>query len=399
MNTTDLRERDWIAAARALVPLLDAAGPRIDAACSLPQDVLDALHEARLFRMLLPRSLGGAELPLADFFEVIHAIAQGDASTAWCIAQSSGCSMSAAYMTAGAASKVFGDPRAVVAWGYQAGPECVATAVAGGWNVSGTWNFGSGSRHAGWLGGHCRIADGKGERTMLFPRSAAAIREGSWNVIGLRGTGSDTYSVARLFVPAELSLVARATGRDQQGGADAVPEAEPERREQGLLYRFSPLSVYQAGFSAVALGIARAVLDAFLALAATKTPQGAASPLRDSAWIQARVARSEAKLASCRAWLVDILRGMHEACATAGRLGFDQRVQLRLASTYAIHEAREVAEAAYADAGATAVFAANPFERRLRDMHAVTQQIQGSQVHLQSVGQYYLGVPPSTRFI
>jgi alkylation response protein AidB-like acyl-CoA dehydrogenase len=399
MNTTDFRGRDWIATARALIPLLDAAGPRIDAAGELPGDVVDALHEARLYRMLLPRSLGGAELQMTDFFDVVHAIAQGDASTAWCLSQSSGCAMSAAYMAPEAAKQVFGDPRAVLAWGYQAGPECLARAVDGGWKASGTWNFGSGSRHATWLGGHCRVADGKGERTMLFPRGAATIKADSWNVIGLRGTGSDTYSVSDLFVPSELSVVARATGRDQQAGQDTEPEAEPERREQGPLYRCTPLSVYQSGFSAVALGIARAVLDAFLALALKKTPQGASSPLRDNAWIQARVARSEAKLASCRSWLLEILRAMQDEAAAAGRISFEQRVNLRLASTYAIHEAREVVETAYADSGATAIFAANPFERRVRDMHAVTQQIQASQVHLQTIGQHYLGLKPQTRFL
>jgi alkylation response protein AidB-like acyl-CoA dehydrogenase len=388
---------DWIARARALTPVLDKAAPRIEATKSLPPDVVDALHEGKLFRMLLPRSLGGAELDLATFFQVVCTIAEGDASTAWCVSQSSGCAMAAAYLEPAAAREIFSDPRAVVAWGFPAAP-CRATPAEGGWKVTGTWGFGSGNRHSTWLGGHCQLADG-GERTMLFPRSEVTIKPDSWNVVGLRGTGSDTYSVADYFVPAAHAIVARASGRDLPPAADAMPEAEPERREQGTLYRFSPTSVYQCGFAGVALGIARATQNAFVALAGQKTPSGGTTMLRDNPVVQLRVAQSEARLGSARAWLLQILNEMWAACATSGKVNFEHRIQLRLASTYAIQEAREVVETAYIDAGATAIFEVNPFERRLRDMHAASQQIQSSPAHFQSAGQHYLGLKPNARFI
>lgn len=402
-------ERGWVERARALKPLLEAAAPRIDAACALPHDVLDALFEAKMFRMLLPHNFGGAELEPATFFQAVSEIAAGDASAAWCVAQSSGCAMSAAYMEPAAAYEVFGDARAAVAWGYSLGPQCRATPVKGGWRVSGTWGFGSGSRHASWVGAHCQRTDESGEplkhadgrpqeRTMLVPRSAITVKEGTWNVVGLRGTGSDTYSLADLFVPAEYSLVPRATARDHHLAEGELPEADPERREQGPLYRISPMNVYQAGFSAVGLGVARATLDAFIALATRKTPSGTGNPLRDDTWIQSRIALSEARLRSARAWIVSILREMWEEAA-AGEIRFETRVNLRLASTYAIHEARDVVHAAYADAGATAIFESHPFERRLRDMNAVSQQIQANFTHLQAAGQYFLGLQPGLRYI
>ena len=402
-GTVNSRDQDWVAKdlvakARALTPVLDAAAPRIEAAHALAPDVLDALHAAKIFRMLLPRSLDGAELDLASFFEVVCALAEGDASTAWCVVQNNGCAMSAAYLAPKDAKAVFGDPRAVLAWGFQTGPQCRAEAVKGGWKASGTWGFGSGSRHSSWLGGHCLI-EGGAERTMLFPRASATIKDDSWHVVGLRGTGSDTYSVKDLFVPAEYAIVPRATGRDQQLAEDAKPEAEPERREQGTLYRLAPMNVYQCGFAAVGLGIARATLAAFIAVATKKTPAGTTLPLRDSHWIQTRIALSEARLSSSRAWILQILRAMWDECAASGRPSFERRIELRLAATYAIQEAREVVEVCYADAGATAIFEANPFERRLRDMHAVSQQLQAGAMHLQSAGQYYLGLKPSNRFI
>jgi len=406
-------DQDWVARARTLTPLLDAAAPRIDAAKGLPADVQDVLFEAKMFRMLLPRSIGGAELDLPTFFQVIQAIAQGDASAAWSVAQSNACAMSAAYMEPAAAHAVFDDARAVLSWGFPQGP-CTATPVTtpegAGWKVSGTWGFGSGSRHSTWLGGHCVVTDANGtpqkhasgapvERTALFPRQAVTIVDDKWAVLGLRGTGSDTYAVKDLFVPAECCVVPRAVGRDQQQPADAKIEVETERREAGTLYRFSPTMVYQTGFSAVALGIARAMLNSFIALANQKTPSGAPQMLRDSSVVQARVATSEARLGSMRAWLAQSVRESWEHCAATGEHAFEHRVTMRLASTYAIREVRQVAQDAYDDAGATAIFEVHPFERRLRDMLAVTQQVQSNPMHLQTAGQHYLGLKPSTRFI
>ena len=399
---------DWVSRARALTPLLAAAGPRIDADKALPPEVLDALHEAKMFRMFLPHSLGGAELDLPTFFDVILAIAEGDASAAWTVAQSNGCAFSAAYMEADAARVVFGDARAVTAWGFPAAP-CHARPAEGGWRVTGTWGFGSGSRHASWVGAHCNVCDAQGvplkksdgspiERTALMPRRSVTITDAGWNVIGLRGTGSDTYTVKDIFVPAAYCIVPRGMGRDQQLPPGAAPEMETERRESGMLYHLSPSVAYQAGFSAVALGIARAMLNDFIALAGKKTPASAGSLLRENNVIQARVATSEARLASMRAWLQQILRASWEDVASTGVHSFEQRAALRLASTYAISEARKVADDCYDDCGATAIFEANHFERRLRDMRAVTQQLQSHAMHLQTAGQHFLGLMPNTRF-
>jgi indole-3-acetate monooxygenase len=402
-------DQDWLALARSLMPLCSAAGPGIDATKTLPAELLNALIDAKMFRMLLPRSLGGAELDMPTFFQVVLAIAEGDASVGWTVAQSNGCAMAAAYMDAAAASEVFADPRAVLAWGFPAGP-CRATAVEGGWRVTGSWGFGSGSRHSTWVGGHCQIFDANGvaqtkpeggpvERTVLMPRADVTITDSAWNVIGLRGTGSDTYAVTDMFVPAKYCVVPRGVGRDQQLAEDALLPIEAERREAGPLYRFSPTLIYQAGFSAVALGIARAMLKSFIDLASKKTPGGGPLLLRDNAVIQEHVAVSTARLDAMVAWLSTSLKTTWDSTVATGVHAFDHRITVRLASTYAVREAARVVEDVYTDAGATAIFEVHPFERRLRDMHAVSQQVQSNPQHFQTVGQHYLGLKPSMRFI
>ena len=380
-----------IARARALIPLLDAAGPRIDAARELPPDVVSAMHQAGLFRLLLPRALGGEEMQPSLYVQAVEAIAMGDASAAWCMNQGSGCSMTAAYLGADIAAEIFGQPHDVLAWGQG---KTRAVKAPGGWRVTGISHFASGSRHSTWLGMHCptfeadgtpiRHPDGTGfERTMLFRREIATITD-DWEVMGLRGTGSDTYAVTDLFVPDEYSVT-----RDR----------DEERREPGLLYRFTTSNIYAAGFGAVGLGVGRAVLEAFIALAGMKTPALTNTSMRDNPVIQGLIGLSDARLRSARSRLIEVLEEGWDEAARTGRLGLARKIDIRQAATYAIIEARSVVTALWHEAGATAIFDAQPFEHRFRDMNAVSQQVQGRAAHFETVGQYLLGMTPNLRWV
>jgi alkylation response protein AidB-like acyl-CoA dehydrogenase len=214
---------------------------------------------------------------------------------------------------------------------------------------------------------------------MLFPKSHTRITD-IWRVIGLKGTGSDSFSVEDLFVP-------------QRHTATRDDEA---RREQGLLYRFSSLQLYAAGFAGVAMGIARSTLDAFVELARDKVPFRSAGTLRDNHLIQAQVAQAEARLCAARALLLGSLEEITAEVERAGHITLDQRMTIRLASTFAIHQSLQVVDTAYHAAGSTAIFEENPFERRFRDIHTVSQQLQGRQEHFETVGQYLLGLEPGS---
>ncbi len=368
---------------------------------------MDALHEAKMFRTVLPRSVGGAELNPATHAQVVAAIAEGDASAAWCIAQSACAAMAAAYVEPHIAQEVFGERDSVFTFGFASGnPPCLAIPVEGGWKVDGTWAFGSANRISRWLGGHCRLCGEDGtplqhpngrfvERTMIFPRSATTVRDDTWDVMGLVGTGSDTYSVTDLFVPTEYSVVPRVSARDQQlPDGERAAEPEPERRESGILYRHSMQLVATVGLSSVAIGIAQATLDAFIALAKKKAPSNANLSLRDDTWVQARIAQADSKLCSARAWLVQLLNDAWDECVTSGEVSFATRIKLRQAGTHQIDSSREVVDVLFREAGATAIFTSNPFERRFRDVHTVSAQVQASIARMQSAGQYYLGLTP-----
>src|SRR5258708_23860760 len=154
-----------ISRAEALRPIVEAASDELADKRRVPPALLDKLHEARLFRLLMPRSSNGIETDPITFFHVIETIARADASTAWCLSQAGGCSMSAAYLDLPVAQEIFGnDPRAVLAWGP--GPRVRAIECEGGYKVTGVWAFASGCRHATWLGAHCPIYTADGERKL-----------------------------------------------------------------------------------------------------------------------------------------------------------------------------------------------------------------------------------------
>ena len=264
---------EYVERARRLAPQIEAYADQIEQERRLAEPVLDALFEAGMFRLLLPRSLDGAEVDPATFASVIEEIAKADASTAWCMCQASGCSMSAAYLPPDVAAEVFGrDPRR--SWrgapGPTRGPSPSRAAIASRARGASP----AACRHATWLGGHCPIYEPDGsvrrndagkavERTMLFPAASARIVD-VWHVSGLKGTGSDAFTVSDLFVPHEYSI-----SRDDPA----------ERRQPGPLYCFPTGSLYASGFARVALGIARRMLDGLVELAKEKTPRGFKRPL------------------------------------------------------------------------------------------------------------------------
>lgn len=381
MDTQTSQAMDPVARARALAPAIAAASARIDAERELAPEILARLIDEGFFRLLQPRSLGGAELHPKTFAMVTETISAADASTAWCVCQNNGCAMTAAYMDAATAREVFGPPTGILAWGPPGAP-FEAIPVDGGYRASGTWRFASGSHHASWIGAHMRIKGSDKVRTMVMPKSAVRMVD-IWHTLGLRGTGSDEYVVEDVFVPERFTV-----SRDNPA----------ERREQGLLYRFASNQLYSCGFAGVALGIARATLEAFLALPEEKTSRGASKPMRQNNVIQSQVAQGVAKLRSARANLYNTWDEAWSHVVATGEQTMEDRTMIRLASTWAITQAREVVDTLYHAAGSVAIFQDHPFERRLRDIHTVSQQAQGRQLHFETVGQILLGVAVENQF-
>jgi alkylation response protein AidB-like acyl-CoA dehydrogenase len=383
---------DLVERARALAPLIAREADEIERTRRLTPAVTQALIENGLYRSLLPKSFGGSEAPLETFMQMQEEIAKADASTAWCLGQCSVCAMTAAYLEPDAANEIFNTAPGILAWGAI---KHQVQVVPGGYQANARWDFASGSRQASWLGAHVGVVEADGTprrkpdgspeiRTILFPMTSATMYD-VWDVIGLRGTGTDSYSVDNLFIPDKFAAL-----RDE-------PDA---RRENGPLYKLSTNMVFSMGFAATSVGVSRAMLDAAIDLARGKTPQ-AQKAMRENNAVQGVVGRMEAQWRATRAYLYSTAADVWRDLQRDGTLTEAHRIALRIAATWSIHQSAAVVDTAYHMAGATAVFSANKFERRFRDMHAIAQQIQGRDSHYEDVGKVilsgHLDTPPTAR--
>ncbi len=367
--------------ARALQPLIASEADAIERTRRLTPAVTSALIDNGLYRALLPQSVGGHEVPLEIFMQMQEEIAKADASTAWCLGQCAVCAMTAAYLEPDAANEIFNTAPGILAWGAIAHEVKV---VPGGYLANARWDFASGSRQASWLGAHVKVVEADGTlrkkkdgspeiRTILFPMSSATMYD-VWDVIGLKGTGTDSYSVENLFIPEKFAAL-----RDD---ISAV-------REKGPLFRLTTNAVFSMGFAATSLGVARATLDAATDLARKKIPQGLGA-MRENNAVQGQIGRTEALLRAARAYLYSTANDVWRDLERGDAVTEAHRIAMRIAATWTIHQCAAVVDTAYHMSGATAVFAANPFERRFRDMHAIAQQIQARDIHYEDAGKAIL---------
>ncbi len=380
-------DADYVARVHELGPNILGFADQIEKEKRLPSELIAQLHEAGIFKVLIPKIYGGAEITPMALHDIMIALGQYDGSTAWCIGQLNGCSLVSAMVSPEVVEEIWGQPQGALGWGVGRGQ---AKRDGDGFRINGNWMFSSGGHHTTWLGAqYVTIVDKDGNpeteaghetqlMTMLFP-SRDADYKGDWDVIGLRGTDSDGYEVKDLYVDGKYAF----RRDDHQNAVVNTP-----------LYRMFSNSVYAVMFSGVAIGLARGILEGFKDLATEKSGRFGKTLLKDNAFAQSEVAIAEARLRSARSYILHELNEIWEDLAQGDIQTPEHRMQLRLATTFAIQEAKTAADIAYHAAGATAIFSNNPFERRYRDLHAVTQQVQGHKAHYQTVGAYLMGHDP-----
>jgi alkylation response protein AidB-like acyl-CoA dehydrogenase len=370
-------------AARKLVPLIRSCADAIEAERELPRPLFEALADAGLFHLALPRALGCPELDLPTYVQVIEEIGKADASTGWAVNQGAIFATYAARMPRDVARAIWIDtPRGVVA--NTPAPTAQAVVVPGGYRVTGRQGFSTGCRHAAWVAAHAqvvengqqRLEDGQPEKRYLFVPVAEAELLDTWHVRGLRGTGTHHFAVNDVFVPTERTVLS----------------VTAPLLETGPLYRIPRTLLFASGDAGVALGVARTCLDTFVELACAKTPRAMEALLRDQPVIQATVGQAEAHLRSGRAFLMEAVSEIWSA-ARSGTVSLDHRAVLRVATTHAIRLAVQVVDAVYNAAGATAIYETHLLQRHFQDIHVISQHLQGRLSHYELVGRHWLGLP------
>lgn len=370
--------------ARALAPAIAARADEMEQARRLPADLAASMAAAGLFRIAMPRSLGGDELPPAGLVEVIEAVAEADASAGWCLMIGATTAVSLAWLPRAEAETIAATPGLIT--GGVFAPLGRAAVEPHHYRVSGRWSWASGSANCHWLFGGCVIeaggqprlrADGRPEARMVAMPAAEVELIDSWHAAGLKGTGSGDMAVQNLLVPCERSV-------------DIVFEPPQDR---GTLYRFPVFGLLALGIAGAASGNARAALEAVMAALAGRRPQGSARVAADRATVQAEVAIAQAKLSAARALLFETMAAAWARAADSGEVSLDMRARLRLAATHMVRTAAEVTRIAYDLGGGSALYLESPLQRRFRDAHAMTQHMMVQPATFELAGRVLLGRP------
>ncbi len=375
-----------IEAARGFAAELHERAPEIERARRLPDDLSQRFAAAGFYRMCVPSALGGLELPPAETMETIEILARADGASAWCVFIGATSGSVLALVPEAAARAIFRAPTTRLSGVFA--PRGTARIVDGGFRVDGRWAWGSGTQNADWILAGCQLMrDGAPERTrdgaprshiLLVPAADVAFLD-TWHVSGLAGTGSTDFEIRDVFVPASHAV----------GFGAPRPLARP-------LQAFPPFGLLALGVGAVALGLARAAIDALIALAGAKTPTGSSRPLAARSAAQTEVALAEATLRSVRAYYYEVIAAAWAAAVRDGEITLAQRRDIRLATTHATRECAGAVDRMYTLAGGSSVYQSSPLQRIFRDVHVATQHMMVSASTLELTGRLLLGVQTDT---
>jgi len=382
-TTPHLSGEALVARARELQPFVRRFADRAESLRTLPDEVVRALRESGLFRVAVAREVGGAEATPREQILAIEAVSEADGASGWALmigVETLG--FASAILSPDVAEEVIAKHPEVIFSGAL-NPQGRATRVDGGVRVSGRWPFASGCMHSDWFWGQCVVEEG-GTRQMLevlVPRGDFRILD-TWNVAGLRGSGSHDVEMEDVFVED------RFTTRVGSGRVHA----------RGALFRLPPLSRLAYNKVGVATGIARAAIDAFAELAAERVPRAMSAPLRERRYAQECIAEAEFVLRAARAFVFESVEELWQETLAGRTPTPKQRALVQLACVKAVMASARAVEIVHSAAGTHANALTSPLERRMRDVHVVGQHIVVSPALIEPASRVLLGLPPDGVF-
>jgi len=376
---------DAIATARSFHERFRASSDALEQSRRMPDELARDMAAAGMFRLLVPKQHQGLEVHPQEFFDAIATTAQADGAVGWCQMIGTTTGMMSASLPEQWARTIYGEHPNTITTGVTA-PIGTATREGNDLRVSGRWPFGSGSQISDWICGGCLIQGEEGPelndagvpRALLvfFPAAEVTIHEDSWRTSGLRGTGSNDIEVNNLLVP---------EGRWVELGGRPLVDAP--------LYRFPTLGLLALGVSAVAIGIARHAISAFVDLATAKVPTGSGRTLAERAAAQKDLAQAEALVQSAAALTRVAIETSWDIASHGGRLSTENKAQLRLAASNNAWSAAKAVDLVYHTAGGSAIYETSPLQRCFRDVHVATQHIMVAQPTYEVIGRVRLGMP------
>lgn len=374
-----------INAARDITPIIREHNEQAERERRLARPVLAALRETGLLRMATPRSLGGLETDPITRALIGEEISRHDSAAGWTLENPLDWAFFCARLPDEGAEEIYSDGADIVI-AAQFGRPLNAESTDGGYRVSGRAPFVSNCYDADWIASTALVdADehsaGEPEvRMVYFPRECCEIID-TWNVMGMRGTGSNDVSVADVFVPNSRTF-------------PMEPEFEPGSHYQGPLYRLPTVGAAAGGIPTPMLGVARRAIDEATEVSLSKTPVTSSGLLKDRSLAQVQLGKAEAILRSGRLLLLDTLNDAWQRCVDGESHSLEQKADLLLAMAHAMSSAAKAVDLACRVAGTTSIRATSPLERCFRDVQTMRHHVFASEARYGTVGQVYLGVEP-----
>ena len=380
----DIADFDAVSVASTFVAEIHEREIEIDDARRLPKDLAERMRDAGLFRIMQPKQYHGLEVDLRSYFDAVAVIGKANASAGWNMMITTTGGMMAAYLPDQMATEVFSGP-SVVAAGAGA-PRGTATKVDGGVRVNGRWSFGSGCQISDWLMAGCFLVEESGTKIVSdsgapvviqpwFKAEDVAIDEDSWQVLGLKGTGSHDYEIHDKFV--------------REGFWSSFPGMP---RIKSPLYCMSTVSLSAVGMASVGIGIAERAIEIFVELATYKVPTGSTSSLASKASSQKDLGRALAKVKAARSFMYQAIDSVWYESVQNGEVSKTTVADLRLAIADGIWASAEAVDLLYNAAAATAIYDNSGLQRCFRDIHVVTAHILAAQPNYEIIGRVAMGM-------
>jgi alkylation response protein AidB-like acyl-CoA dehydrogenase len=393
----DVEAQPVVRAAAALQPIIREHREEIEREQRFPKALVDGLHAAGCYQMVIPRSLGGLQADPLTYLRTVEVLAEGAGSVGWNLANNGIIQLVTLGLPDDGVREVYADRADTPGAGTAVQGGGTAVAVDGGYRVTGRWQFGSGSQEASWMLGSFQILEnGEPRRSPegrplfwrgLFPKHETVTVPGSWDVTGLRGTGSFDWTVDNVFLPERRTMVHAGAPLDNQWA-----------KWPGITYQLPTQCWVGPHHSAVITGIARAGINALIELAGGKQPRGRpAGLLCDSPQVQESVGRADAILNAGRAYRTAMITELWNTIASGGETTLEQRARCRLASTYAADSAREALDLVYRHGGSTSFKRETRLAECWRDLHVVGQTVTIAPEWYPIGGRVYLGLDPGSR--
>jgi indole-3-acetate monooxygenase len=392
----DIDAQPVVQAAAAMRPVLRGYQEEIEREQRLPRALFEQLRDAGFYRMVIPRTLGGLQVDPLTYTRVVELLSEGVGSVGWNIANNSIGQLVTLGMPDEGVQEVHGQgtPSVMAGTAVQGGGQAVP--VEGGYRVNGRWTFGSGCQESSWMLASFQILDDGQPRKRadggslywrgVFPRAEATIIPGSWDVAGLRGTGSFDWTVENVFLPERRTMVHAGVPLDNQWA-----------RWPGLTYALPSQAWVGPHHSSVITGIARAGIDALIALAVEKTPRGRTGMLCENPQVQEAVGRADAVLNAGRVYRSATIAELWNTVAAGGDTTLEQRARCRLASTNAADAARQAMDLVYRWGGSTSFKRSTRLAECWRDLHVVGQTVTVGPEWYPIAGRALLGMDAGPR--